>query len=141
MPASTIRDIQILNHALSRRLARTAPQNIFSGAESLVLSYLFDHFRQEIYQKDIEAEFDIRPATASELLGRMEKKGLISRRPSRTDSRRKPITLTPEAVHYRTAVYSEINSLEHLVENGISAQDMAVFSRVLHQMVRSLNAD
>ncbi len=41
------------------------------------LGYLNDHADTEIYQKDIEQEFKVSRATASNMLQLMERKGLI----------------------------------------------------------------
>lgn len=50
-----------------------------------------------LYQTDVEQEFNIQKSSATTLLQLMEKKGLIHRVPSKTDSRYKVIQLTKKA--------------------------------------------
>ena len=53
-----------------------------------------DHADTEIYQKDIEQEFKVSRATASNMLQLMERKGLIVRESVSCDARLKKISLT-----------------------------------------------
>ena len=48
-----------------------------TGMQRWTLGYLNDHADTEIYQKDIEQEFKVSRATASNMLQLMERKGLI----------------------------------------------------------------
>ena len=50
-----------------------------TGMQRWTLGYLNDHADTEIYQKDIEQEFKVSRATASNMLQLMERKGLIVR--------------------------------------------------------------
>ncbi len=139
MADSTIRSIQMLSHAMTRRSMTTAPKNVYSSAEGRVLAYLFEHYRQEIYQKDIEAEFNIRPATASGLLNNMEHKGLITRTKSRHDARRKAIHLSDGASHYRPTVANEEKTMERTLTKGISDQELSIFNNIVRKMISNLS--
>lgn len=139
MADSTIRSIQMLSHAMTRRSITAAPKNVYSSAEGRILSFLFEHYRQEIYQKDIEAEFNIRPATASGILNRMEQKGLITRTKSRHDARRKAIHLTASASHYRPTVANEEKTMERTLIRGISEQELSIFNNIIRKMISNLS--
>lgn len=59
-----------------------------------VLSLL--KMKPEISQKDLAYLLDMRPQSLGELLGKLEKSGLITRTPSETDRRVMIVKLTPE---------------------------------------------
>ena len=90
------RQINILANRQRRHFDRLTAEAPFSGAQGRVLHYLLSHPDEEIFQKDIEEEFGLRPSTATTLLQSMERKGLLRREPSEKDARYKKLTLTPE---------------------------------------------
>ena len=65
-----------------------------TGMQRWTLGYLNDHADTEIYQKDIEQEFKVSRATASNMLQLMERKGLIVRESVSCDARLKKISIT-----------------------------------------------
>ena len=44
-----------------------------------ILEYLYQHQEQDVFQRDLEAEFHVRRSTVTGILKGMEKKGLIQR--------------------------------------------------------------
>ena len=58
-----------------------------------ILSALEQH--QPIAQKELVAKLDMRPQSASEIIQKLEKKGLVTRWPSPDDKRAVIISLTP----------------------------------------------
>ena len=71
-----------------------------TGMQRWALGYLNDHADTEIYQKDIEQEFKVSRATASNMLQLMERKGLIVRESVSCDARLKKISLTERSKKY-----------------------------------------
>ena len=52
-----------------------------------IIGYLYRHSEEAVFQKDLEAEFQMARSTASGILQAMEKKGLITRAPIPRDAR------------------------------------------------------
>lgn len=74
----------------SIRIGDTSDQP--TGTQDMFLSYMFMFDdEQDILQKDIENWFHIRRSTATEILKRMEQKGLIERMPVPYDKRAKKL--------------------------------------------------
>ena len=77
------RDIKCLSNLL-RRVHCSSPflkecENL-TGMHSYVLGYLRRECeKRDVFQKDVEAVFEMRRSTASEILKLMEKNGLITR--------------------------------------------------------------
>ena len=61
------------------------------------LHYLYDHRDEDVFQKDIEAEFSISGATATNILKGLERQALIMREPMPEDARLKKIVLQKRA--------------------------------------------
>lgn len=65
-----------------------------TGAQMGVLDFIADQPQQTASQHSIEQEFNLRRSTVTIMVQRMERQGLISRLPSRTDKRQKVVALT-----------------------------------------------
>ena len=66
--------------------------------QSWIIGFLYKKRDQEIFQKDIEAEFSIARSTATGILQLMEKKGYIQRENLPRDARLKRLTLTEKEI-------------------------------------------
>ena len=104
------RYVSKLSNKLRRKLDTLSSREEFSGSQGRTLHFLLAQ-TDDIFQKDIEEEYSIRPSTATELLKQMEKNGLIVREP----------------VAYDTLV------------KGISEADLQVFFKVIEKMMDNLS--
>ena len=65
-----------------------------TGIQVWILNFLFRRGETATFQRDVEAEFNVRRSTATEILKQMERGGLIRRVPVDYDARLKKIELT-----------------------------------------------
>lgn len=93
----------------------------------------------DVFQKDIEEEYSLRPPTATKLLKDMEKNGLIYREAVPYDARLKRIVATEKAMQYQELIHQSLEETEDRLTSGISPQDLAVFFRVINQMIRNMS--
>ena len=93
----------------------------------------------DVFQKDIEEEYSLRPPTATKLLKDMEKNGLIYREAVPYDARLKRIVATEKAMQYQELIHQSLEETEDRLTSGISSQDLAVFFRVINQMIRNMS--
>ncbi|GAX06430.1 MarR family transcriptional regulator [Secundilactobacillus pentosiphilus] len=90
--------IKKLNNSFQRFSEREAHKIGITQAQMSIIDFLYRNERQrEIYQTNVEREFNIQKSSATALLKLMEKKGLIVRAPSKKDSRYKFILLTTKS--------------------------------------------
>lgn len=132
------RYVSKLSNKIRRKLDRLSSREAFSGSQGRVLQFLLAQ-NEDIFQKDIEEEYSIRPSTATQLLNQMEQNGLICRVPVPYDRRLKKIQLTDKAQQYRQQVVKDLTELEKTVTAGISPQDLEVFFRVMETMMDNLS--
>lgn len=135
---SAARYVSKLSNKLRRKLDMLSSRKEFSGSQGRTLHFLLAQ-TEDIFQKDIEEEYSIRPSTATELLKQMEANGLIRREPVSYDNRLKKIVLTDKALTYRHQVVEDLTALEKNLTKGISEEKMEVFFEVIEKMMDNLS--
>lgn len=99
-----------------------------------VIGFLLQNENKDIYQKDIEKEFDIRRSTATNILKLMEKKGLIERHRFQQDERLKRIVLTSDAKRDSAEMDKNLERLNKQLEAGITPEEKKIFLGVLQKI-------
>ena len=127
-------------------IRRKADSNIYmskvhkiTGSNGWILGYLADHENEEIYQKDIEKEFGLRPSTATEVLKALEKKELICRVSEKQDARLKRIEFTSKAEEIRHLIAAEIGESESILLKGITEEERQIFIAIGERMLKNLD--
>ncbi len=135
---SAARYVSKLSNQLRRKLYMLSSRKEFSGSQGRTLHFLLAQ-TQDVFQKDIEEEYGIRPSTATELLKQMEKNGLVVREPVAYDNRLKKIVLTDKALIYRQQVIEDLTELEKKLVKDISEADLEIFFQVIEKMMDNLS--
>ena len=95
---------------------------------------LLETMHRDLYQKDIEEEFQIRKPTVTGILKLMEKNGYIYRESAKQDARLKQIIPTEKAEKIRPAILKSIEEGEAKMLRGIPKEDVELCKQVLWQM-------
>lgn len=132
------RYVSKLSNKLRRKLDMLSSRDEFSGSQGRALLFLLSQ-TEDVFQKDIEEEYSIRPSTATELLKQMEKNGLIVRKPVAYDNRLKKIVVTDKALLHKQQVIDDLTALDETLVNGISEADLQVFFKVIEKMMDNLS--
>lgn len=132
------RYVSKLSNKLRRRIDAFSTRGKMSGSQGKALHFLLAQ-QDDVFQKDIEDEFSLRPSSATELLKAMEREGLIRREPLPQDARCKRIVVTDKALAYKEAVMADILGLEAELTRDIAPEDLEVFFRVMEQMLRNMH--
>lgn len=135
---SAARSVSKLSNKLRRRIDALSSKRELSGAQGKVLHFLLAQ-TEDVFQKDIEEEYGLRPPSASELLKKMENNGLIRRESLPQDARMKRIIVCEKAMRYRESVLEDMTALEEDLLRGIPEQDQEVFFRVIDQMLENVS--
>ena len=133
-----MRSIKRLSNGISREMCAALGSGMFSGAQGRTLHFLLAHTKSDIFQKDIEEEFGLRPPTATALLKELEQRGLIRKEPVPYDARKKKIVVTEEALQYKDCVLKGLKELDQKLTAGISDEEMKVFFYVTDKMLDNL---
>ena len=128
-----------LQHLIWRRMEVSASACGISGAQGQVLLFILQN--PAVYQKDLEKAFHLRPSTATGLLKRMEKNGLLRRESCKKDARLKQLIPTRRGREHYSQVHQEMERTEALLTKGVAPQDLEIFFRVVTKMQQNLIGD
>ena len=110
-----------------------------SGVQGPMLRYIIRHSKsQDVFQKDLEKEFQIQRSTATVMLQNMEQKGYIVREPIKEDARLKRIVVTEKAIKADKMIREQIDIFDEELEAGITAafqrNDLAAVDRLIEEL-------
>lgn len=119
-----------------RRIYNTSTNN--NGAQTRILSFVLAHYSdRDIYQKDIEEELNIRSASISVLLKKLEENQMITRERFPSDDRLKKILPTPASIGMKEKVDQDIHFVENKLTSGISEEKLNTFFEVIQKMMEN----
>ena len=82
------RYINKISNRLRRNSGKVQEEFGITRAQGNILGFiLLEGMERQVYQRDVEKEFDLRPSTATGLLQALEEKGLIRRISDKQDGR------------------------------------------------------
>lgn len=128
-----IRELALL---LSRKMDQEANAHEvghLTHPQAMVIHLIY-HNKREIYQKDIEEALSIRKPTASQLIDRMEKSGLVERHVSKQDKRRNQIVLTEKAIESTKKIHLILDDIESQLQEKLSEEEIQSFLHVIKTM-------
>ncbi|HBG4827890.1 TPA: winged helix-turn-helix transcriptional regulator [Clostridioides difficile] len=134
----TARYISKLSNKIRRKIDAFSSKENFSGSQGKVLHFLLAQ-PNDVFQKDIEEEYGLRPPTATELLKKMEQSGLIYRETLTSDARMKRIVVTENALQYKNIVMKDITDLENELTKDISQDELDIFFKVIGKMLDNIS--
>lgn len=130
--------INKLSNKLRRKIDAFPSRAALSGSQGRALHFILAQ-NHDVFQKDIEEEFGLRPPTATQLLKKMEQDGLIHREVTAEDGRLKRIVVSEKALQYKDVVIADIMNLEELLTKDISQEEMKVFFKVVEKMMGNVS--
>ncbi|ALJ31282.1 hypothetical protein AKUA1202_14960 [Apilactobacillus kunkeei] len=132
------RQLKIASTQLTKQFDKFAIQYDLTSMQMSVIDFLTLFYDQEIFQKDIEHEFNIRRSTASTLLKRMEDKGLVRRVESNKDARQKQVILTDLAVQYEDDIQKFMVETQQQIHSFLSDEEYAALESSLDKIIKHM---
>ncbi|MRZ81340.1 MarR family transcriptional regulator [Paeniclostridium sordellii] len=135
-------DISKINHIISRKMDASVI-NAIDDNLTISQAYVIDFIsiegkNKEIFQKDLEREFDLKRSSVSLMLNNMEKSDLIERVPVTEDARLKKIVLTEKSKKIYEKISIAIDSIENRLSEDITQEEIEVFQIVLEKIRNNL---
>lgn len=128
---------QVVN-LISRFVESKANEEGVTFVQGRFLHYISSKKQGSICQKDIEKEFDIRRSSATEMLQKLEKNGLIERIEDDKDKRSKRIHITDKGREIEKTIFGFICEFEKQIKKGISSEEINVFFEVISKIKLNL---
>ena len=99
-----------------------------------IMSYLFWHKDEPVYQRDIEREFSITRSTVTNILQLMERKGYIERQSVPQDARLKRLILTEEGVRIHEKTMLSLKQTDEFVSGLLTEEENTELLRLLNKL-------
>lgn len=134
-------EVRTLSNLIRRKINRFSTvqnANRVTGMHGYIIGYMYANRERDIFQKDLEEEFSIRRSTATVILQRMEKNGLIERQPVSYDARLKKLRLTPRAIEMHQSVQRDIDQVERQLRRDIAEEELKSFFSVVARMKKNM---
>ena len=124
------------SHQMKVKLNSFFSNDDLNGVQAHILGFVEynDKIGQNVYQKDIEAEFKIRRSSVSSVLDTMEKNGYIMRQSVLSDARLKKIVLTEKATQLGVKYRNNINLFEETVEKNLTEEEIITLKNILDKI-------
>ncbi|WP_461226772.1 MarR family winged helix-turn-helix transcriptional regulator [Lacticaseibacillus suihuaensis] len=133
---------KLIKHAanqMARGMDAYAKRFDLTGMQMSIIHFLANH--PAALQRDIEAEFNIQRSSATLLLQRMERAGLITRTPAAHDARQKAVVLTAKAKGVQDGVSAYIAAQQAAMTTAFTPQQRALFVQMLTQFTQITGSD
>lgn len=111
--------------------------NAFGASNGYIISYLCENEDKNIFQRDIEHEFDLSRSTVSTILKELEKEGLIERKSVIIDARLKKVVPTQKAKMINEACSKEIAHFFYDLASNLSDDEFGTFVKVLNTLKKN----
>lgn len=111
--------------------------NAFGASNGYIISYLCGNEDKNIFQRDIERQFDLSRSTVSTILKELEKEGLIERKSVIIDARLKKVVPTQKAKMINEACSKEIAHFFYDLASNLSDDEFCTFVKVLNTLKKN----
>ena len=126
------KDIIVLSNRIKRKMRVAAESFGITDTQGRVLQYIWEESeKREVFQKDIEDEFDIRRSSVTQIIQLLERDGLIVRESVQRDARLKKLVLTEKAIEIQKVMNGKVRELEAEMQKDISPEEKELFLKIL----------
>lgn len=134
-------EIKMLDNMIDRKICKSVEKMSLTHAQARILRFLFTNKDKTIYQGDIEKEVGVRRSTISGILDTMEKNGLIIRKSSIYDARKKEIALTINSLNKHKEIDKKIADFESVLLKGITYEEKEAFFKTIDKLKENLKQE
>lgn len=122
----------MLSNRIKRKMRVAAESFGITDTQGRVLRYIWEESKKrEVFQKDIEDEFDIRRSSVTQIIKLLERDGLIVRESVQRDARLKKLILTEKAIEIQKVMNGKVRELEAEMQKDISPEEKELFLKIL----------
>lgn len=133
------KEISILANKMNRMIDRNVYKYGITCVQGKIIGYIYNESpKRDIFQKDIEQEFQIRRSSVTSVLNLLEKKKFIKRIPYSEDGRLKKIVLTQEGVEVHMAAYKAILEIENSITKVLTPKEADIFFHAIKRLNKSI---
>ncbi len=136
--------VKTLNNMITKKIIAYSSESELDEVTVMhgwILGYLYDNRDKEIFQKDIEKEFEINKSTVTCIIKLMEKKGYIQRQSVEYDGRLKRIRLTDKGEKSHIEALRSIKKVEGILRQNIPDEELDSFFDTINKLKSNLSKE
>ena len=133
------KEVLVFSNRIKRRISEEASQYGVTSIQSRILGFIHNNLdKRDIFQKDIEEEFDIRRSSVTSVLQLMEKNGYIKRVSVAEDGRLKKIVITEKGLEIDRKVHDYITKFEQSLRDELSEEEVDILISLIDKLSRKI---
>ena len=111
----------------------------FNMTQLKIINYILMHENENVCQKDLELETNLKKASITGCLDSLAERDLIKRVQAADDKRKNYIVLTDKATAYKNEFYQREVDLNNWIVENISKEDLDTFFEVNKKIKENIN--
>ena len=133
-------EIKTVSNLIKRRFIEGCEEDKreLTRTQSWIIRYIYINNDREIFQRDIEKEFQIRRSTATGLLQLLEKNGYILREFVSHDARLKKLVLTNKEIRIQENIEKRIEEIEGTLSKDLSEEEISTFYSIMDKIKKNI---
>jgi DNA-binding MarR family transcriptional regulator len=129
------REVNAFINRINRQIGSIVSKYDITAAQAHIINFIFNESKhQDVFQRDIEREFDIRRSSTTNALQLLEVKGLISRESVAIDARLKKVVLTEKGIIIHKKVNSIIIQSEQALSDQLTDDEFATLTSIIEKL-------
>jgi DNA-binding MarR family transcriptional regulator len=138
-------EIKVLSNLLKRAINKQITKNYgqeLTGMQGMIIGYISHHSKErDIYQRDIETNFNIRRSSVTGILQTMEKNELLVRESVSHDARLKRLVLTDKAEKINKIIHQSITEVEDRLQQDLTEIELAQFFHTIEKIKKNISTE
>lgn len=130
--------IKQINNVFEKELNERLKGMGITSSQCAVLDYLFHTSKDEVSQRDVEKNLNLKNPTVTGILKRLDQKGYILCVPNASDKRKKNIYLTEKAYDIQRRMETDRRKLDRELTRGLSKRETEALRRNLEKLLYNI---
>lgn len=142
MHRSIVRELGYLNRELNDYVSNGNDLlSYFNMTQLKIINYILLHENENVCQKDLELETNLKKASITGCLDSLAERDLIKRVQADDDKRKNYIRLTDKAIAYKNEFYQREVDLNNWIEENINKEDLDTFFKVIKKIRNNIDKE
>ena len=130
--------IKQVNNVYEKDLTERLKKIGITSSQCAVLDYLFHTSKDEVSQRDVEKNLNLKNPTVTGILKRLDEKGYIFCVPNANDRRKKIIYLTEKAYDIRRKMEADRRKLDRELTRGMTKRETEALRKNLDKILNNI---
>ena len=130
--------VKQINNVFEKELNERLKDIGITSSQCAVLDYLFHTSKEEVSQRDVEKNLNLKNPTVTGILRRLDEKGYILCVPNAHDKRKKSIYLTEKAYDIQRRMEADRRKLDRELTRGLTKREVEALRKNLEKLLYNI---